>query len=66
MNAIKAQKIPSGDISSIASQFLSIVHTMHDRCMSSLEVGFSSHLYAFPKVSLIFCPEDLVLCLIIS
>ncbi|KAJ4767420.1 Activating signal cointegrator 1 complex subunit 2 [Rhynchospora pubera] len=42
MNAIKAQRISSDDIRTVASQFLSIVHTMHDRCTSSLEMLSSS------------------------
>ncbi|KAJ3673977.1 hypothetical protein LUZ60_005969 [Juncus effusus] len=37
-NAIKAQKISFADISNVASQFLNIVHTMHERCISSLQV----------------------------
>nr|CAD1822610.1 unnamed protein product [Ananas comosus var. bracteatus] len=37
-NAIKAQPKLIDNVSAVASHFLSIVHTMHDRCSSSLEV----------------------------
>ncbi|OAY81317.1 Activating signal cointegrator 1 complex subunit 2 [Ananas comosus] len=37
-NAIKAQPKLIDNVSTVASHFLSIVHTMHDRCSSSLEV----------------------------
>nr|CAD1822641.1 unnamed protein product [Ananas comosus var. bracteatus] len=49
-NAIKAQPKLIDNVSTVASHFLSIVHTMHDRCSSSLEVltlsaGHDDHGY---------------------
>ncbi|XP_072991765.1 uncharacterized protein [Typha latifolia] len=42
LNAVKAQPKLVNDASSAVSHFLNIVHTMHDRCRSSLEVITSS------------------------
>ncbi|PON72937.1 Ubiquitin system component Cue [Parasponia andersonii] len=41
-NALSAQPRIHDSLTSVMSQFLSIVHTMHQRCSSSLEVLFSS------------------------
>ncbi|GAA0164913.1 hypothetical protein LIER_20443 [Lithospermum erythrorhizon] len=41
-NAIKAQPWIHDNLTAVVSQFLSIVHTMYQRCNSSLEVLFSS------------------------
>uniref|UniRef100_A0A5B7BHE9 CUE domain-containing protein n=1 Tax=Davidia involucrata TaxID=16924 RepID=A0A5B7BHE9_DAVIN len=43
MNALKAQPRIHDNFTAALSHFLSIVHTMHQRCSSSLEVLFSSH-----------------------
>ncbi|KAA8537847.1 hypothetical protein F0562_027573 [Nyssa sinensis] len=43
MNALKAQPSIHDNFSAALSHFMSIVHTMHQRCSSSLEVLFSSH-----------------------
>ncbi|XP_062076535.1 uncharacterized protein LOC133781519 [Humulus lupulus] len=41
-NALSAQPIIHENLASVVSQFLSITHTMHQRCSTSLEVLFSS------------------------
>ncbi|KAJ9561850.1 hypothetical protein OSB04_007010 [Centaurea solstitialis] len=42
-NAIKAQPMIQDSFTSVISHFLNIVHTMYERCSTSLEVLFSSH-----------------------
>lgn len=42
-NAIKAQPVIHDSFASVISHFLNIVHTMYERCSTSLEVLFSSH-----------------------
>ncbi|XVF36406.1 hypothetical protein REPUB_Repub19eG0055900 [Reevesia pubescens] len=41
-NALKAQPTIHDNLTGVLSHFLSIVHTMHERCHTSLEVLFSS------------------------
>ncbi|RVW56143.1 hypothetical protein CK203_012778 [Vitis vinifera] len=40
VNALKAQPWIHDNLIAVMSHFLSIVHTMHQRCSSSLEVFF--------------------------
>lgn len=42
MNSVKAQPQMHDEFIAVATHFLNIVHTMHERCSSSLEVLFSS------------------------
>ncbi|KAI3821141.1 hypothetical protein L1987_08698 [Smallanthus sonchifolius] len=42
-NAIKAQPLIHDSFTAAISHFLNIVHTMYERCTTSLEVLFSSH-----------------------
>ncbi|GKV20075.1 hypothetical protein SLEP1_g30247 [Rubroshorea leprosula] len=41
-NALRAQPAIHNNLTGVVSHFLSIIHTMHQRCSSSLEVIFSS------------------------
>ncbi|XP_059631143.1 uncharacterized protein LOC132274016 isoform X2 [Cornus florida] len=43
VNTLKAQPRIHDNFTAAMSHFLSIVHTMHQRCSSSLEILFSSH-----------------------
>ncbi|KAM6543028.1 hypothetical protein CsatB_007475 [Cannabis sativa] len=50
-NALNAQPIIHENLASVVSQFLSITHTMHHRCSTSLEVLFSSGSHGDPGSS---------------
>ncbi|XP_060963175.1 uncharacterized protein LOC115723659 isoform X2 [Cannabis sativa] len=50
-NALNAQPIIHENLASVVSQFLSITHTMHQRCSTSLEVLFSSGSHGDPGSS---------------
>ncbi|KAJ4837006.1 hypothetical protein Tsubulata_045183 [Turnera subulata] len=41
-NAVKAQPWIQGNLPAVVSHFLDIIHTMHQRCITSLEALFSS------------------------
>ncbi|XP_042493492.1 activating signal cointegrator 1 complex subunit 2-like isoform X2 [Macadamia integrifolia] len=45
INSLKAQPKIHENLASVVSHFLNIVHTMHQRCSSSLEVLFSSGIH---------------------